>query len=47
MGSSRVEIVDYLRVARRRLWLLVGIPLVAGAAAASIVLLGPLQYAAS
>ncbi|MEU8022222.1 MULTISPECIES: Wzz/FepE/Etk N-terminal domain-containing protein [Micromonospora] len=42
-----MEIVDYLRVARRRLWLLVGIPLVAGAAAALVVLLGPQQYAAT
>ncbi|MFI2664298.1 Wzz/FepE/Etk N-terminal domain-containing protein [Micromonospora carbonacea] len=47
VGSGRVEIVDYLRVARRRLWLLVGIPLVAGAAAALVVLLGPQQYAAT
>ncbi|MFI9639920.1 Wzz/FepE/Etk N-terminal domain-containing protein [Micromonospora sp. NPDC051925] len=47
VGSTGVEIVDYLRVARRRLWLLVGIPLVAGAAAALVVLLGPQQYSAT
>ncbi|MEV1158770.1 Wzz/FepE/Etk N-terminal domain-containing protein [Micromonospora chokoriensis] len=39
-----MEIVDYLRVARRRLWVLVGVPLVATGAAAGIVLLAPQQY---
>lgn len=40
-----MEIVEYLRVARRRLWLLVGLPVVAAAAAAAVVLLIPQQYA--
>ncbi|SCL55450.1 Chain length determinant protein [Micromonospora yangpuensis] len=40
-----MEIVDYLRVARRRLWILLGLPLVAAAVAASVVLLGPDRYA--
>ncbi|MFI9526174.1 Wzz/FepE/Etk N-terminal domain-containing protein [Micromonospora rosaria] len=47
VGSARVEIVDYLRVARRRLWILLGVPLVAAAAAALVVLLGPARYAAT
>ncbi|WFE98836.1 Wzz/FepE/Etk N-terminal domain-containing protein [Micromonospora sp. WMMD964] len=40
----KVEIVDYLRVARRRLWVLVGVPLLASGAAAGIVLLAPQQF---
>ncbi|SDZ24994.1 Chain length determinant protein [Micromonospora pattaloongensis] len=40
-----MEIVDYLRVARRRLWVLVGVPVVAAAAATAIVLLAPQRYA--
>lgn len=36
--------MDYLRVARRRLWLLVGLPVVAAGAAATVVLLAPRQY---
>ncbi|MEV0392502.1 Wzz/FepE/Etk N-terminal domain-containing protein [Polymorphospora rubra] len=39
-----MEIVDYLRVARRRLWVLVAVPVVATGAAAAIVLLAPQQY---
>ncbi|WP_326559821.1 Wzz/FepE/Etk N-terminal domain-containing protein [Micromonospora sp. NBC_01796] len=39
-----MEIVDYLRVARRRLWVLVGVPVLATGAAAGIVLLAPQQY---
>lgn len=36
--------MDYLRVARRRLWVLVGLPVVAAGAAAAVVLLAPAQY---
>lgn len=39
-----MEIVDYLRVARRRLWVLVGVPVLATGVAAGIVLLAPQQY---
>ncbi|MEV1288074.1 Wzz/FepE/Etk N-terminal domain-containing protein [Micromonospora sp. NPDC049679] len=39
-----MEIVDYLRVARRRFWVLVGVPVVATGAAAAVVLLAPQQY---
>ncbi|MCG5462400.1 Wzz/FepE/Etk N-terminal domain-containing protein [Micromonospora sp. NPDC053740] len=39
-----MEIVDYLRVARRRLWVLVGVPVLAAGAAAAIVLLAPQQF---
>ncbi|MFI0794473.1 Wzz/FepE/Etk N-terminal domain-containing protein [Micromonospora rubida] len=42
-----MEIVDYLRVARRRLWVLVGVPVVATAVAALVVLLGPQRYTAT
>ncbi|WP_405109379.1 Wzz/FepE/Etk N-terminal domain-containing protein [Micromonospora sp. NBC_01405] len=42
-----MEIVDYLRVARRRLWVLVGVPVVAAAVAALVVLLGPQRYTAT
>ncbi|MFK3980778.1 Wzz/FepE/Etk N-terminal domain-containing protein [Micromonospora sp. NPDC050397] len=39
-----MEIVDYLRVARRRLWVLVGVPVLATGAATGLVLLAPQQY---
>ncbi|WP_444951246.1 Wzz/FepE/Etk N-terminal domain-containing protein [Micromonospora ureilytica] len=39
-----MEIVDYLRVARRRLWVLVGVPVLATGAAAAIVLFAPQQF---
>jgi hypothetical protein len=42
-----VEIIDYLRVARRRLWLLVAVPVLAAGAAAALVLLAPTRYAAT
>jgi len=42
-----VEIVDYLRIARRRLWLLVGVPVLAAGAAATLVLIAPQQYTAT
>jgi capsular polysaccharide biosynthesis protein len=41
-----VEIVDYLRIARRRIWVLVGIPLVAALAASVLVILSPHEYTA-
>lgn len=44
VGSASVEIVDYLRVVRRRLWILVGVPVLAAAVAALVVLLAPQQY---
>lgn len=37
--------MEYLRAARRRVWLLVGLPLAAAGAAAAVVLLTPQQYA--
>jgi capsular polysaccharide biosynthesis protein len=37
--------VDYLRVARKRLWILIGLPALAAAVAAAVVLLTPPQYA--
>lgn len=42
-----MEIVDYLRIVRRRLWLLVGVPLLAAGAAATLVLLSPQQHTAT
>lgn len=42
-----MEIVDYLRIARRRLWLLVGVPVLAAGAAATLVLIAPQQYTAT
>ncbi|MFV2011007.1 MULTISPECIES: Wzz/FepE/Etk N-terminal domain-containing protein [unclassified Micromonospora] len=44
--SHSVEIVDYLRIARRRLLLLVGVPVLAAGAAATLVLIAPQQYTA-
>ncbi|MFY1637065.1 Wzz/FepE/Etk N-terminal domain-containing protein [Solwaraspora sp. WMMB335] len=41
-----MEIVDYLRIARRRLWLLAGVPVLAAGAAATLVLIAPQQYTA-
>jgi capsular polysaccharide biosynthesis protein len=40
-----METVDYLRVARQRLWLLVGLPVLAALVAAGVVLLTPAKYA--
>jgi uncharacterized protein involved in exopolysaccharide biosynthesis len=42
-----VEIVDYLRIARRRLWVLVGIPLAAAIITTLFVFLSPAQYTAT
>jgi uncharacterized protein involved in exopolysaccharide biosynthesis len=42
-----VEIVDYLRIARRRVWVLVGIPLAAAIATTLLVVLSPAQYTAT
>jgi hypothetical protein len=42
-----VEIVDYLRIARRRLWVLVGIPLAAAIVTTLFVFLSPAQYTAT
>jgi hypothetical protein len=42
-----VEIVDYLRIARRRLWVLVGIPLAAAVVTTLFVFLSPAQYTAT
>lgn len=41
-----MEIADYLRIARRRLWVLILIPLVAGTAATAYVLQSPIEYSA-
>lgn len=42
-----MEIVDYLRIARRRLWVLVGIPLAAAVITTLFVFLSPAQYTAT
>lgn len=42
-----MEIVDYLRVARRRLWVLLGVPLVAALAVGLFVGLSPQRYTAT
>lgn len=42
-----MEIVDYLRIARRRIWVLVGIPLAAALAATVLVILSPHTYTAT
>lgn len=39
-----MEIIDYLRIARRRWWILVAVPVVAGLAAAALILLAPASY---
>jgi capsular polysaccharide biosynthesis protein len=41
-----VEIGDYLRVIRRRLWILVLVPLLAAGAVAAVLLLQPIKYRA-
>lgn len=40
-----METVDYLRVARKRLWILIGLPVLAAVLAATVVLLTPPKYA--
>lgn len=42
-----MEIVDYLRVARRRLWVLIGVPLIAAGVTVYLVLSAPAAYTAS
>lgn len=42
-----MEIIDYLRIARRRLWILILIPLLAAAGAVALVLLTPASYSAT
>lgn len=42
-----MEIIDYLRIARRRLWVLILVPLLAGGAVAATVLLAPQTYTAN
>lgn len=42
-----MEIVDYLRIARRRLAILIGVPLLAGALAVAYVMLSPRPYTAT
>jgi capsular polysaccharide biosynthesis protein len=39
-----MEIADYLRVARRRMWVLLGVPILAAAITAALVLLSPTTY---
>src|SRR5688572_12620369 len=45
--STSVEIVDYLRVARRRLWVLLGVPLAAALAVGLFIGLSPQRYTAT
>ena len=42
-----MEIADYLRVARRRLWVLLGVPLLAAAVTAYLVMAAPTKYTAT
>jgi capsular polysaccharide biosynthesis protein len=42
-----MEIIEYLRIARRRVWILVLVPLMAAVAAAAFILLQPTQYRAT
>ncbi|HEX8973395.1 hypothetical protein [Oryzihumus sp.] len=42
-----MEIADYLRVARRRMWVLLGVPLLAAAITSMIVMAGPTTYTAT
>jgi capsular polysaccharide biosynthesis protein len=39
-----MEIIDYLRIARRRWWILVAVPVLAGLAAAALILSAPASY---
>ena len=39
-----MEIIDYLRIARRRWWILVAVPVLAGLAAAVLILSAPASY---
>lgn len=39
-----METVDYLRVARQRLWILIGLPVLAAVVAAGVILLTPATY---
>lgn len=39
-----MEIIDYLRIARRRWWVLVAVPVLAGLAAAALILSAPASY---
>jgi len=45
--ENRMEIADYLRVARRRLWVLIAVPVIAGGIAAYLVLAAPATYTAT
>lgn len=45
-GATAVEISDYLRIIRRRLWILILIPLLAGGAVAALLLRQPPTYSA-
>ena len=42
-----MEIADYLRIARRRVWLLIGVPLIAAALTAALIMLSPTTYTAT
>lgn len=42
-----MEIIEYLRIAKRRWWILVGVPVLAAAAVVALVLLSPAQYTAT
>lgn len=46
-GGGTVEIADYLRIARKRLWVLILIPLLAAGAAVAWVLTSPPEYSAA
>jgi len=42
-----MEIIDYLRIARRRWWILVAVPVLAGLAAAALILSAPPSYSST
>ncbi|HET8600727.1 MAG TPA: Wzz/FepE/Etk N-terminal domain-containing protein [Segeticoccus sp.] len=42
-----MEIIDYLRVARRRFWVLIGVPLIAAGVTLYLILSAPTQYTAT
>ncbi len=46
-GNRALEISDYLRIIRRRLWILILVPLLAGGAVAALQLRQPTTYAAT
>jgi uncharacterized protein involved in exopolysaccharide biosynthesis len=42
-----MELIDYLRVGKQRLWILIGVPVLAAALAAGVILIQPQKYTAT